>query len=178
MIDATAAGTVADMNQLTATLAAAAGVDAARGDTIAVQTVPFDQSSAQAAQDALDQAAADQIAAEQAAAMDRYIEYGIAGAILLLFIIILAIRKASKNRRERREAVNIGEIADVPDDTLLLDGGVELELPQIEAYQPALESAERMRSELTELADKEPDVVAELLKGYLAGSGLGGRRGR
>jgi flagellar M-ring protein FliF len=176
MIDATAAGTVADLNQLQATLAAAAGIDTNRGDTIALQTVQFDQSAANAAQAALDDAAAAEQAAAQAAQMDKYIQYGIAGLLFLGLIVFLLVRKASKNRKERREAIHIGDLDDAGDDPLLLDGGEALDLPELQELVQPMRAADRKRAELTELADKEPEVVAELLRGYLAGAGM--RRGR
>jgi flagellar M-ring protein FliF len=176
MIDSAAAGTVANMTQLQATLAAAAGIDTTRGDTIALQIVQFDQTAATAAQAALDQANAAQQAAAQAAQMDRYIQYGIAGLLFLGLIVFLIIRKASKNRKQRREAINIGEISAADDDPLLLDGGEALELPELQELVAPMHGAERKRAELGELADKEPEVVAELLRGYLAGAGV--RRGR
>jgi flagellar M-ring protein FliF len=176
MIDATAASTVADMNQLQATLAAAAGIDTARGDSIAILPIQFDQSAATAAQQALDQANQAQQAADQAARMDRYIQYGVAGLLFLGLIVFLLIRKASKNRKERREAINIGEIGAIEDEPLLLDGGDGLELPELQSLVAPMQGAERKRAELTELAEKEPEVVAELLRGYLAGAGV--RRGR
>src|SRR5919112_1745073 len=64
LLDATTAGTV-DSAQVQQLVSVAAGIDATRGDSVAVAAMPFDTSAATAAKDALAQSAAAETAAKQ-----------------------------------------------------------------------------------------------------------------
>jgi flagellar M-ring protein FliF len=172
-VDATAAAGI-DMTQLTEMLTAAAGIDATRGDTISVQRMAFDTTSADAAQEAL--AAAD---AEAAAAQRESLvrQAAIAGAVLLL-VIILAIVLARRSRRSKREALDIGELPlmDGPEPAAELDDLPEIPpaLPGPVEADPVQESLAVKRAEISALADAQPAEVADLLRGWLATPG--GRR--
>ena len=90
----TAAGIqAADVQQL---IAAAAGINAARGDTIAVSAMPFDTSAEQARKDALAQAGA----AEQQDQLMSYIRIG-AMAFVVLVLLFLAWRASKRNKRSQ-----------------------------------------------------------------------------
>lgn len=170
------AGAAIDLAALEQTLAAAAGIQPDRGDTIEVQRLAFDRSAADEAAAALGQAQAE---AEAAAQAKLYRELIIGGAVLLLALIVIVtlVRRSRRAQRERRQALDLGELRMVEDPPLLLDGGAtqQLELPA--ASEPAEPDAvTRKRAEIAALADEQPDEVAELLRGWMAGAGTGGRR--
>lgn len=170
LVDQTAAAGL-DLTQLTATLTAAAGIDTARGDTIAVQSMAFDTTGADAAAEAL--AAADaQAAADERADLLR--QAVVAGALLLVAIIV-AVVLARRSRRSKREALDIGELPlmDGPDDTALLEELPEIPpaLPGPAEIDPVAESLAVKRAEIAALADEQPEEVADLLRGWLTPAG-------
>ncbi|MEN1976279.1 flagellar basal-body MS-ring/collar protein FliF [Cellulomonas olei] len=170
LVDQTAAAGI-DLNQLTATLTAAAGIDTERGDTIAVQAMAFDTTSADAAADAL--AAADaQAAADQRASLLR--QAVVAGALLLL-VVVIAIVLARRSRRSRREALDIGELplVDGPSEAAELEAPADIPpaLPGPAEVDPVAASLAVKRAEIAALADEQPDEVADLLRGWLTPAG-------
>jgi flagellar M-ring protein FliF len=167
-IDAKAAAGV-NMAQLSAMLSAAAGIDPTRGDTIAVQAMTFDTSSAKAAQDAL--SAADAVNAKATSA--ALIRQGVIGGLVLLIVVALIIAAARRSKRSRRESLDIGELSrlDRENDPLGLLGGPD-GLPALPAGMspvPAAPDAVAVkRAEISALADAQPAEVADLLRGWLA----------
>ncbi|MCU7731265.1 flagellar M-ring protein FliF, partial [Actinoplanes sp. KI2] len=83
LLDSTTAGTV-DPAQVQQLVSAAAGIDAARGDTIAVSAMPFDTSAAKAAQQSLTAAAK----ADQSAKTTNLIKTGALAAVVLALIFL------------------------------------------------------------------------------------------
>jgi flagellar M-ring protein FliF len=170
LVDTTAAAGV-DLTQLSATLTAAAGIDTARGDTIAVQAMPFDTTGADAAAEALAAADAQTAAAERASLLRQAV---IAGALLLIAIII-GIVLARRSRRSKREALDIGELPlmDGPDESPELDELPEIPpaLPGPAEIDPVAESLAVKRAEIAALADEQPEEVADLLRGWLTPAG-------
>jgi flagellar M-ring protein FliF len=170
LVDQNAAAGI-DLNQLTATLTAAAGIDPARGDTIAVQAMAFDTTGADAAAEAL--AAADaQAEADRRADLLR--QAVIAGALLLI-VIVVAIVLARRSRRSKREALDIGELPlmDGPDPAAELEDLPEIPpaLPGPAEVDPVAESLAVKRAEIAALADEQPEEVADLLRGWLTPAG-------
>ena len=170
LVDQTAAAGI-DLAQLSATLTAAAGIDTARGDTIAVQAMAFDTTGADAAADALAAADAEAAAAERASMLRQLV---IAGALLLVAIIV-AVVLARRSRRSKREALDIGELPlmDGPDDTAVLEELPEIPpaLPGPAEIDPVAESLAVKRAEIAALADEQPEEVADLLRGWLTPAG-------
>jgi len=167
-IDAKASAAI-DMTQLTAMLSAAAGIDAARGDTIAVQAIAFDTSAAQTAQDAL--AAADAQSAKEASA--SLVKQGAIAGVILLVVLALVIAGARRSRRSRRESLDIGELSrlDREADPLGIGAGADglPALPVGMTPVPVLPDAVAIkRAEISALADEQPAEVADLLRGWLA----------
>lgn len=173
VVDAEATAAM-DIAALTATLSAAAGIDPARGDTIAVQQMLFDTSAAETAQEAL--AAADRLAEkEQQETLIR--QAAIAGGILLL-VIVLVIAAARRSRRSRRESLDIGELLPIREPDPLGIEGVGDEVPALPAGDatPQLPDAIAVkRAEISALAEEQPAEVADLLRGWLSTSGSGRR---
>jgi flagellar M-ring protein FliF len=166
------------MVDLSAMVAAAAGIDPERGDTIAVQSMAFDTSQAQTAQEAL--AVAD--AQAKAAASASFIrQAAIAGAALLL-VIIAVIVLARRSGKSRRTAIDLGEIplGPGPNDPLGIEGVSLDALPALPVapLQLAPDPVALKRAEIGALADDQPEEVADLLRGWLVGSGSSSGRGR
>ncbi|MCC2334150.1 flagellar basal-body MS-ring/collar protein FliF [Cellulomonas wangsupingiae] len=167
LVDQQAAGGLV-MADLEAAVAAAAGIDTERGDTLSVQRMQFDTTSAQAAQEAL--AAADE-RAEAVAREGLLREVVIAAAIVLLVVIVLVV-VGRRSRRARREALDLGELERARQLTLALtplDGPEPEALPALPApVAPAPPDATAVRrAEIATLADEQPEQVAELLRGWM-----------
>jgi flagellar M-ring protein FliF len=146
-------------------VSAAAGINAARGDTVVVSQLPFDQSAAAAAQKALAAAAA---ADQQAQWVSLAKTAGL--VLLVLFVVFLAWRHSRKTKRSELSYAELER----------LDGA---ELAELEAYRAAeLAGADRAaiesgpgpdphgqkRDEINAMVDKQPEEVAQLLRGWLA----------
>ncbi len=153
-----------DITALREAVTAAAGVDEERGDVLSVSRMPFDTTTAEAATEALGAAKAEAAATQRT----ELIRTGaIAGAVLLLAVIAFVVSR--KRRRRAAEAVDIGEMKALADDSRR-----ELDWIDDDADQRSLlprqrtpDSAER-RTEVIELVERQPDDVAELLRGWLA----------
>ena len=162
-----------DLTALESAISAAAGIDVARGDTLSVQRMPFDTTTAEAAQAALDRADAE----AKAAARQHLIQQGaIAGAIVLAVVVVL-ILLGRRSRKARREALDLGnlEVAAAETETPLLEAAPDDEVPELETLVPAAPDPIAIhREQIAAMADEQPDEVAELLRGWMAESG--GRR--
>lgn len=169
-----------DMAEVRDMVAAATGVDAANGDVITVTRSPFDQTAKQQAE----KLAAEQAAAEQAAKTASLIRQAvIAGLIILLLIIIAAVAKRRAKQRER-EALDLGELDQLPDPYTLSapeDETLEIESAAIPEPEPVIEEEpepepdpvllklEAKREEIAELALDKPQFVAEQLRAWMGG---------
>ena len=157
-------GAALNMTDLTAMVSAAAGVDPTRGDTISVSRMAFDTTSATTAKAALAAAAAD---TKSAATADLIRQGEIAAAVLLFLVIAFVIAKR-KARKDRRHALDLGELQMVNDLPMLpFPGGDALALTL--AAEPAADEAAVKRAEIGALAEQQPGEVADLLRGWLVG---------
>lgn len=166
VVDTTAAAD-AGVPQLTQLITAAAGIDAARGDTLAVSQLPFDTTAADAAAEELAAAAA----ADAAAQRQQLVAAGGIGLLVLVLLIVLALlwRRAAKKRS--RQVVDLGEIDAMyrRDDVITQDGaavGAGPAGPQLVAAGPSPEALRR--AEVGELVDQQPTEVAAVLRGWLS----------
>nr|WP_221378476.1 flagellar basal-body MS-ring/collar protein FliF [Actinoplanes polyasparticus] len=170
LLNSNVAGTI-DPAQVQQLVSAAAGIDATRGDTIAVSAMPFDQSAAKAAQEALSASSA---AATQAKQMSL-IKTGALGAlVLLLMFVAWRFSRKSKKRRgltaeERKhledmqaalEAQRLAELNQaIP--AQMLEAGMAMDNTNVQARE------ERQR-EIEQMVKDQPDEMAVLLRGWLA----------
>ena len=166
VVDTTAAAD-AGVPQLTQLITAAAGIDAARGDTLAVSQLPFDTTAADAAAEELAAAAA----ADAAAQRQQLIAAGGIGLLVLVLLVVLALlwRRAAKKRS--RQVVDLGEIDALyrRDDVITQDGaavGAGPAGPQRVAAGPSPEALRR--AEVGDLVDQQPTEVAAVLRGWLS----------
>jgi flagellar M-ring protein FliF len=158
----------------------AAGIDPERGDSIVVTRMPFDTS---ASTEADELAAAD----EKAAAKEQMM--GMVRTVAVLFVILIALflgyRSAKNARKVTATPINIGEIGTGPRGTL--PGGAAMPLGVGNAALNAVDSTILMdqasipstrgldrdavvMNELTLMADRRPEEVANVLKAWLAES--------
>ncbi|WP_432544570.1 flagellar basal-body MS-ring/collar protein FliF [Kineococcus sp. SYSU DK002] len=163
------AAAAADVNQVTQIATQAAGVDAARGDQITVVKTAFDDTAATDAAAALAEA-------EKAEEQNALIGYAKTGALALLVLIMLIVILVAFRRRKVEQVdvldvdpLQLGDITAPADDLKEIAPAVEKPVA-IEAapVDPALEAAAARRTEVVELVSRQPEEVAELLRGWLA----------
>lgn len=175
----------ANLQSINDLVAAAAGVDTARGDQVRVAMMDFDTSAADRATKALE---AQQKADEQASLWSAIRTAGIVlGSLLALIAIMVFLVRRS--RKQEREAVDLGELdafggetfqlplaVDGADDRASLGAGdaPTVALPSIPHDDAPTEvltteeiSAERRRQDIAALAERDPKRTAELLRGLL-----------
>jgi flagellar M-ring protein FliF len=165
LLDSTVAGAVnvADMQRLVGT---AAGIDATRGDTIAVGAMPFDTSAATAAKDALAAAGA----AEKQEAQMSLIK---TGAMILVVLILIFLAWRASRRAKKRTKLSAAEMKHLEDMQAALEMQRLAELNgmipnAIEAGAAAEnEAREARKREIEQMVEEQPEEVAALLRGWL-----------
>lgn len=177
LVDSATAAKV-DMTQVRQLAASAVGLDTNRGDTIAVSSMPFDQTAAKQAKDEL-------AAAQQAAEQDQLFSLVKTGAfalggILALLVLLLMLRKRSKNRKAAAERdmqtldaikaelerTDRNQLGEGEGGAMALDA-----VPTKPALPPASSQRDNKLKEIESLVDEQPDEVARLLRGWLATKG-------
>jgi flagellar M-ring protein FliF len=167
----------AQVAQLQQLVSSAAGLDTARGDTVAVSALKFDTSAAEQARKDLAAAAK----SESDAQLKSWIETGamVFGVVVLLLMALLSGRKKRKQQRRsiqltddertqfeemqaaieearRRELEGGGDPAALAAGTGGDDGSIEIN------------DHVRRQQTISSLIKRQPDEVAQLLRGWLA----------
>jgi flagellar M-ring protein FliF len=142
-------------------VATAAGIDATRGDSLTVSRLPFD-TSAQAQAALLSKADTTATKAAQKTQMIRTL----AIAFVIVVALLLAYRSTRRARRLTTTPINIGEI------------GMARRVPAAAELEPTLNDAaaaavsmdyhEDTMGEITMIADRRPEDVANVLRTWLA----------
>lgn len=175
----------ANLQSINDLVSAAAGVDQNRGDQVKVAMMDFDTSASDQAAKALE---AQQKADQQEALWSSIRTAGIAIGIVLAVIAIMFF-VARRNRKQEREAVDLGELDAFAGETfqlpLAMDGvddraplgagdaptAVLSAMPGGDAPTEVLTTeeitAERRRQDISALAERDPKRTAELLRGLL-----------
>ncbi|MDQ0538542.1 flagellar M-ring protein FliF [Curtobacterium flaccumfaciens] len=175
----------ANLQSINDLVSAAAGVDQARGDQVRVAMMDFDTSASDQAAKALEE---QQKADQQEALWSSIRTAGIVIGIVLAVIAIMFF-VARRNRKQEREAVDLGELdafagetfqlplaMDGLDDRATLGAGdaptaVLSAMPAGDAPTEVLTTeeitAERRRQDISALAERDPKRTAELLRGLL-----------
>jgi flagellar M-ring protein FliF len=175
----------ANLQSINDLVSAAAGVDQARGDQVKVAMMDFDTSASDQAAKALE---AQQKADQQEALWSSIRTAGIVIGIVLAVIAIMFF-VARRNRKQEREAVDLGELDAFAGETfqlpLAMDGADERStlgagdaptavlsaMPAGDAPTEVLTTeeitAERRRQDISALAERDPKRTAELLRGLL-----------
>jgi flagellar M-ring protein FliF len=159
---------LADLEKMVST---AAGIDTARGDTLSVTSMSFDTTTAAKAAKEIKQAQA----VQQRAQLFGYVKQGAIGLVLLLAVLLAWVTRR-KRRAERQSdaflqlerveqsAASIG--MSMPAAIESSDGAPALEGGPHAGSAPSAQM--RRRDDLVALVERQPDEVAELLRGWLA----------
>lgn len=163
-----AAASAVDVAEVTALVAAAAGIDVERGDEVAVEVVNFNQEGAAQAADA--------IAAEEKAIADERLGELIRTAIITVGVVLTLLAGlivyARRSRRQEREPVDMGQLNEilnaptVPITMMTPTSPASLELPP-SSFDGEPNDMERKRSEIRSLADNDPEKTAEYLRSLM-----------
>lgn len=157
---------VDDVQKLVAT---AAGVQASRGDSVHVSTMPFDQTAAQAAQKQL-------AAAAKTKDMSKLIGFAKEGIIgfLVLAAVVFFMRKAKK-AQERSPLLSTAERLELEDARRMRALVAAQQEDIARELTPAPRSGDKLEiglpaidAEIGELVERQPEEVAQLLRGWLA----------
>ena len=159
-------------DQVAALVAAAVGLDEARGDTVAVTRVPFPE--------ATDDPAMAEAGTDLMAMVTQV------GSVLVLLVVATALLLMSRRREDSALPELAGGDADLPA-LAAADGGLEQARERVlvadareVGSQPATESAmapattavavadDGARREVEQLVDKQPEEIANLLRSWLA----------
>jgi flagellar M-ring protein FliF len=173
VIDAKTPGLqVAQIQQMVST---AAGIDAKRGDTISVTSLPFDTTAAAAAAAELQKA--DQ--AQQKQVLMGYVKQGAIALVLLLALLVFWLKRRKKNKQQPDAGtplhlLQLDDVLDPPTALSTVTPEALTSTGQRPALPPALDvpdgpsTAARRREEVAALVERQPEEVAELLRGWLA----------
>jgi flagellar M-ring protein FliF len=165
-----------DETQLQQLVSSAVGLDPQRGDTIAVSSMAFDTSAAEAAKTALTEATK----ADESEQLKSWVETGAIG-LGVLILLIMAIVGGRRGRKEKRSKLTVEETAQLEEMQAAIEqarqrlalgdgtGGAAA----IEAGAPAAPNTvdidrDNRQREIAALVEKQPDEVAQLLRGWLA----------
>jgi flagellar M-ring protein FliF len=161
-LDSNAIGTV-QPGQIGKMIKAGMGINTKRGDSLVVNSFPFNRSAEQAAQNELNAAAAAQAKAQR---NKLYRNIGI-GAIVAIMLLLawLTARRRSKARAEATSYV----VEQLRADAVARAAQVEaISTPALAALESAEEQrSDTLRVELNKLVDDQPEDVAALLRGWL-----------
>ena len=146
-------------------VSSAVGLSTTRGDTLSIQSLPFNTTAA--TQAAAVTAAAAKAAAAKASAsqMTSMIKQGVLGLIIL--VMVIGTWLASRRRRKNQPPVEdeddlLGDLA--PRQLPMTNAPQE---PQHMAVAAEINEAVSRRRALVALADEQPDDVARVLSGWL-----------
>lgn len=149
---------------LNALVKSAVGLTTARGDTLAIQAMPFN--TAQATVDAAATAKAAKLAAAKAAQAKRssMIRQGLLGVLVLSVLLATwwTSRRRNRNRDSEPPFVNDDLFNDRPLDKASLDN------PDHPAPMSEAQEAAARRRALVAVADEQPQDVARVLSGWLS----------
>lgn len=162
------------LNVLKNAVAAAVGIDTARGDSLSVESIVFDRTYY------TDQA--EQLAS--ASKTNMYIKYGeIGGAVLLFIILLLYVQKLLKNLKLASNDAWVPVMKNVSDNALRAPQmspmiSPTIPVPQMATIAPVVEMPtpkqkispedEQMQKVMTRLSEDSPASVAEIIQLWLA----------
>lgn len=170
VLDQASLGAV-DPQEIRTLVSSGLGIDEERGDTVEVSALPFDRTAEEAAAEAL---AAEKAAEDKAALMSMI---KTAGLVLLVLLLILGAWLRSRRRdKARLDATNyvVEQLRREPEP---IEPRPELELPAMQVLEEsqavkALPDVNATtRGELNALVERQPEEVAQLLRGWLVEQG-------
>ena len=166
LLDSTTAGTV-DSAQVQELVSVAAGIDATRGDSVAVAAMPFDTSAAEQAKAALAQASVAETQAKQSSLIKT-------AAMALVVLILLFLAWRASKRAKKRKALSPAELAHLEQMQAALE---QQRLAELNASIPNVaieagisreeENREERQREIEQMVEDQPEEMATLLRGWL-----------
>jgi flagellar M-ring protein FliF len=140
---------------------AAAGLDMNRGDQVAVENMPFDNTQALASMKET------QVETQQ----NLYITLGKIGLLVLMTLgILLFLRSILRPKRERQFVEEVDEVEEAPmpqvEDLISNDMSVD-DISRAEASVNA-RRRETIRKEVMEMANRNPENIAQIIKKWLS----------
>jgi flagellar M-ring protein FliF len=146
-------------------VAAAAGIDRERGDVVEVSRMAFDDTAAKAAEEEFAKIAAAEKAAE------RWTLIRTVGVLLVVGLLLLYALRTM--RRDRRTDVEIPYDMQAVQLSLEAEEAAALAAAERRALEPPPISAQdkqrlSIQGEIGELVERQPEEVAQLLRGWLA----------
>ena len=163
VLDAAAARAI-DPNEIQGLVASSIGIDAERGDTVQVSTLPFDRTAEKAA-------AAELAAAKKADAnAEQWTLIRNSGLVVLIGLVLLLAWIKGRRRAQARAEATSYVVEQLRQDALDRAAAEAVIEPSPAAL--ALESMEHaesdeIRDELAALVERQPEDVAALLRGWL-----------
>ena len=166
LLNATTAGTV-DSAQVQQLVSAAAGIDATRGDSVAIAAMPFDTSAAEAAKKELAESSA-------AATADKQQSLVKTAALALVVLLLLLFAWRASRRAKKRKSLSPSELAHLEQMQAALEAQRLAELnaaipgPAIEAVPDRQqEEVDGRQREIEQMVEDQPEEMAALLRGWL-----------
>ncbi len=156
----TAALAAIDINAVQDLVTSAIGIDPKRGDTVEVTSMPFDRTAEEAAKEAL-------AAAEKADGRAQMISLGkTGGLVVLVLLVLLAAWRQSKKRQVAREQATtyVVEQLRLTSPAAAVGGG---QAAVGELGMGSGDSETAARDEISALVERQPEEVAQLLRGWL-----------
>lgn len=146
-------------NQIRALISNAVGIQPNRGDTVMVSAVPFDRTAVETAKKELDAAAA---ADKKAQTLTLYRNIGI-GVVAALILLVMWLR--GRKKAKARQAATTLVVEQLREDA----AARALHEPNaaLLALEQQANDADEMREELASLVERQPEDVANLLRGWL-----------
>lgn len=169
LLDAKTSGT-ANPEQIQALVASAVGLDTKRGDTVVVDSLPFDETAAASAAEELAAAKKAEAAADRNQMIMTALKY--LGAALILLMLWLFARKrlarAARNEADRREIEALQAALLAQNETRELAGIAGVDPSGVPVGELMPSAAVAARSDVGALVKSQPEEVAQLLRGWLA----------
>lgn len=150
-------------NTIQGLIVSGVGIDATRGDTVQVSTLPFDRTAEKAA-------AAELAAAKKADAKSNQMTlFRNSGLVAVLLIILLLAWLKSRKRAKARAAATTYVVEQLKQEQAERAAVTQVEpSPAMLALESTEQSeADEMMEELAALVERQPEDVASLLRGWL-----------
>jgi len=138
------------------------GFDATRGDTLAVQAMPFDNSAAQQAAQASEAAKRAAAAKEAHDNLMSLVKQGALGALVVALVLGTWLAGRKRKKRDDGDAQFFDDLMPLPDAPV-----APAPAPETSALSNEIHEAAARRHALVTLADEQPDDVARVLSGWL-----------
>jgi flagellar M-ring protein FliF len=169
MLDSATAGSI-DQAKLQEAISKAAGLQPTRGDALSVTDVPFDTTAAKAAETELK-------AVEATKSREQMMSMAKTGGLVLLAVVVLIVLLRRGRRAGSNQVLTTAEVAELEAARAQLAGraavleGSEQQLALPAAVDIPAQRRAQAQADLGDLVERQPDDVAQLLRGWLSDKG-------